>query len=523
MFRSPKITHLGEKRKRDKLSHRRVLIQSNACTGFGLGFTVFQKFIMVDYSKWDKIANAMSDSDEDEGGYYSESDKSDDENETPQVQRRGNATHHHDDVRARMASYGLYIHPEDNLSRFTSTFLQDPSLFIPTAGEDGAYYGWGLSEESSMENMISMMSTQFLYGNFGKSTGDTRYAYTPEEQMARILMKKKLNGLPVRDTVRDLTIKLTLSDKKEVLVWRTFKVSSEISLHLLHDKIIGPVMGWVRNYHAYAFNDVKDGSMFGPNSSTAIDMMHKRNHGHVFIDAETIKLGQLCWEKGDALGYVYDFGDQFTHHMTVTAFSEDENADGKVVVLSGANACPPEDSNGLDGMGNAPYGKLVRAWSSMKSGAKSKARSAIMGSLNYQGEQTLYEPTRFDLQKCQERVRKALASKNSAKSGTKKFNMTLNRGNDDAMSSFLGRSAQKGERVQRTHNDDNHGMFMSETISTKKDGRDVSLCNQCGNPQGLKRCSQCHVALYCSGACQKQHWKEGHNKECKTMGKKAGN
>ena len=51
-------------------------------------------------------------------------------------------------------------------------------------------------------------------------------------------------------------------------------------------------------------------------------------------------------------------------------------------------------------------------------------------------------------------------------------------------------------------------------------------CARCGIrfPQ-LQKCSQCKQVLYCTKACQRQHWKDGHKQECvsnstKTSGKK---
>mmetsp|Transcript_2612 Transcript_2612/g.4016 ORF Transcript_2612/g.4016 Transcript_2612/m.4016 type:complete len:175 (+) Transcript_2612:1124-1648(+) len=40
-------------------------------------------------------------------------------------------------------------------------------------------------------------------------------------------------------------------------------------------------------------------------------------------------------------------------------------------------------------------------------------------------------------------------------------------------------------------------------------------CSQCramlSNP---KRCSKCHIAVYCNADCQRAHWKAGHKNEC---------
>jgi len=51
--------------------------------------------------------------------------------------------------------------------------------------------------------------------------------------------------------------------------------------------------------------------------------------------------------------------------------------------------------------------------------------------------------------------------------------------------------------------------------------RDAALkCSYCGCPEGSikhKLCSACKKRFYCSLECQKQDWKAGHKKECKSM------
>ncbi|OPL20497.1 hypothetical protein AM593_03248, partial [Mytilus galloprovincialis] len=44
-----------------------------------------------------------------------------------------------------------------------------------------------------------------------------------------------------------------------------------------------------------------------------------------------------------------------------------------------------------------------------------------------------------------------------------------------------------------------------------------AVCAQCKQipKDGLKRCGQCHVTLYCSRDCQLKHWKfSGHRSDC---------
>ena len=88
------------------------------------------------------------------------------------------------------------------------------------------------------------------------------------------------------------------------------------------------------------------GSLFGPQESTAIDMMHLGMNGYHLIDDHAYKLSDLAQSPGDSFGFLYDMGDRFSHTVTVVSVANASDSDGSVVVLDGAMACPPEDGHG---------------------------------------------------------------------------------------------------------------------------------------------------------------------------------
>jgi hypothetical protein len=56
------------------------------------------------------------------------------------------------------------------------------------------------------------------------------------------------------------------------------------------DKVIIPIMGWVRNFHGYVFTDRRDWSIFGPKSSDAIDICcHLSNSWYYYIDDKQVR------------------------------------------------------------------------------------------------------------------------------------------------------------------------------------------------------------------------------------------
>ena len=54
---------------------------------------------------------------------------------------------------------------------------------------------------------------------------------------------------------------------------------------------------------------------------------------------------------GQKLLWSYDIGDNWFHVIEVEAVRPAAESSGRVEVLAGAGACPPEDSNGCGGMG----------------------------------------------------------------------------------------------------------------------------------------------------------------------------
>ena len=113
-------------------------------------------------------------------------------------------------------------------------------------------------------------------------------------------------------------------------------------------------------------------------------------------------------------------------------YSEEEST-GSCELLAGENACPPEDSRGMDGMGNSPYNKFLKTlppkdqWNGPKSAKLySKVKSALReagDSLNV--KKALFDPYHFDLEAHRRALATALASRASCKSGAKMFNIPI--------------------------------------------------------------------------------------------------
>lgn len=90
-------------------------------------------------------------------------------------------------------------------------------------------------------------------------------------------------------------------------------------------------MGW-HNEHTYAFET---------GTHTIIDP--RSDSGEATADGE--RLVSIAAQPGATFAYVYDFGDQWTHTITVEEIRPG-GPDNTFTILGGEGACPPEDTGG---------------------------------------------------------------------------------------------------------------------------------------------------------------------------------
>lgn len=123
-------------------------------------------------------------------------------------------------------------------------------------------------------------------------------------------------------------------------IWRRFLVKYNITFQKLHD-IVQTVMGW-GNYHLYAFYVGKE--KIG---------LPDPNFDNEQLNAKKIKIKDKLSVKLK-FGYVYDFGDNWEHMLTVEKILDDKGT-LVPVCLGGERASPPEDCGSIPG-----YYELMR-------------------------------------------------------------------------------------------------------------------------------------------------------------------
>lgn len=129
-------------------------------------------------------------------------------------------------------------------------------------------------------------------------------------------------------------IKIALRGVTKPPVWRRLEVPADLDLGQLHE-VIQAAMGW-QDCHLHVFSD--GGTDYG---------LPDTQLGHA--DERTVRLSQLLVGVGDRLRYLYDFGDDWEHDITLEKILPADAEMTGVICTAGRGACPPEDCGGAWG------------------------------------------------------------------------------------------------------------------------------------------------------------------------------
>jgi len=139
-----------------------------------------------------------------------------------------------------------------------------------------------------------------------------------------------------------LVLRVVIRDV-EPPVWRSIVMPAELSLGALHF-VLQAAFGW-KDCHLH---EVRVGELHFAPPSDEDELLT--------IDEDAAPLGAVARTRS-TLVYVYDFGDSWTHDVTVERVIEG-GGDGAspIKCIGGARACPPEDCGGPPG-----YERLLAA------------------------------------------------------------------------------------------------------------------------------------------------------------------
>jgi hypothetical protein len=134
-------------------------------------------------------------------------------------------------------------------------------------------------------------------------------------------------------TGRIFQLKVTLQNIKPP-VWRRILVDASSTLDQVHE-VIQAAFGWW-NYHLHEFEI--DGTRYG-------DPDPDDDWGPPTVNERRIRLDTVV-TAGSTFGYLYDFGDGWSHRVTVEKDLPAETGTTVPACIGGRRACPPEDCGG---------------------------------------------------------------------------------------------------------------------------------------------------------------------------------
>ena len=137
-------------------------------------------------------------------------------------------------------------------------------------------------------------------------------------------------------STRSSTLRIDLLDTSPP-VWRELQVRADTRLSKLH-RIIQTAMGW-HDIHLHEFHvgDLR----YGVPDDLAEPPGPKSE--------KSVRLIDIVSAPGLSFRYVYDFGDEWRHGVTVLEIGAGDEATPRALCTAGSRACPPEDCGGPPG------------------------------------------------------------------------------------------------------------------------------------------------------------------------------
>ncbi|KAA8491134.1 hypothetical protein FVE85_4551 [Porphyridium purpureum] len=445
----------------------------------------------------------------------------------------------------RKQAHFVKLDERDDGEGLDSKFFGHPSTHIPVCAPDGRMSVWGIPSPANPHHDFSRKLRQLrTHGMYSSAPGKLA---APEVQYVRHLIESKTKQLTETHAVAaasglasaDFILRVSLCDVEPEL-FRVVKVSGNTTLSALQDKILCPVLGWTRNLHGYVFVSQQDGAVYGPKNAAYDDLMFMDQYGWESIDDSKVRLYDvLCAEK-HVLHYVHDLEEGWWHRIMVQQIRAPSESTGDVVVVEGANACPPEEGRGMAHVN-------ARGSVGFASALNTGALDCLAAGEAWNVHKDVFDPYDFTFEQVDMRLSEALAAPASVRYGSKRIFYR-----DDMLAAVMqavlvpaSNALQAASRSHMLHllkdsslsrcetpvlqvGHENHvlvtqplwkdeldGPWVTEVVNKGRDSKRSALCNWCGNPNGLHLCGGCSRQRFCGRECQEDAWVAGHHSECR--------
>ncbi|MFL1431959.1 MULTISPECIES: plasmid pRiA4b ORF-3 family protein [unclassified Nocardiopsis] len=148
---------------------------------------------------------------------------------------------------------------------------------------------------------------------------------------------------PRREEAATYRVRVEISGTKPP-VWRRLELDSELFLNEVHT-ILQAAFGW-EDHHLHGF---AGGGPYYSREAEPYLCPFEAREGRPGVPEEQVRLDEVLAEVGDELFYLYDFGDDWEHLLTLQAVLPREEGGPRAVCTGGERPAPPEDCGGAPG------------------------------------------------------------------------------------------------------------------------------------------------------------------------------
>lgn len=147
---------------------------------------------------------------------------------------------------------------------------------------------------------------------------------------------------PPRDEVAVYRVRVDL-DGARPPIWRRLDLRSDITLDVVH-KVLQASFGWL-DYHLHRF--ALGGGPFDRHSEWFLCPFEVEDGENDGVPASEVRLDETLGDPGDALAYLYDYGDSWELTIRLEEVLPARDRPPIAVCVDGERAAPPEDCGGI--------------------------------------------------------------------------------------------------------------------------------------------------------------------------------
>ncbi|GAB3707854.1 plasmid pRiA4b ORF-3 family protein [Nocardiopsis oceani] len=148
---------------------------------------------------------------------------------------------------------------------------------------------------------------------------------------------------PRRQETATYRVRVEISGTKPP-VWRRLDLDSDLFLDEVHE-ILQAAFGW-EDYHLHGF--ASGPSYYNPESEH-YPSRFEVEQGKRGVPEKQVRLDEVLAQKGDRLVYLYDFGDDWEHLLTLKAVLPRDGDGPRALCTAGRRPAPPEGCGGVPG------------------------------------------------------------------------------------------------------------------------------------------------------------------------------